>query len=136
MTPQEIFNTTARHCFTQGHQATGGASGSCLYLDSETRRKCAVGCHLSDAALSLVTDVVADVTDLLDILKDDAVEGAHVLGDIALIENNRRLFVQLQSVHDNETNWNSSERMRESFNFVAEDHGLVPLDETYCFTNR
>jgi hypothetical protein len=47
MTRQEIFEKVAKHLLTQNAKAKGEPSGAfagCLYYDSTTGRKCAIGC--------------------------------------------------------------------------------------------
>jgi hypothetical protein len=134
MTPQEIFNKTARHCFNQGIRATDTTGYNCLYLDSVTQHTCAVGCHLSPATLDLVVDIVLDVGELIDVMDDKT--DPSVTKDRLFLENHRSLLSQLQGVHDNEPNWQTSEKMRNAFNDVAFTNELEPLDETYRFADR
>jgi hypothetical protein len=46
MTPQEIFDTVARHLIAQGRQAKD-EGGNCVYR-AEDGSKCAVGCLITD----------------------------------------------------------------------------------------
>jgi hypothetical protein len=122
MTPQEIFDTVARHLFTQGKRAgilRDGDDGfygpvfRCRYRTPDGAT-CAVGRLLPDDAY------------------DPKMEGTSVL---RLIDNfggtlpswmreNADLLDRLQKVHDQEDHWASDKRMRWELSLVAQSFGL------------
>jgi len=121
MTPQEIFDTVARHLFTQGERAgyernredCGDESFACRYR-GPGGTACAVGVLIPDAVY------------------DPEMEGAGVM---LLIDNfgpnlppwmrdNFELLDRLQMVHDQEAHWISDERMRFELSTAAQSYGL------------
>ena len=121
MTPQEIFDTVARHLFTQGKRAGyernkedhGEESFACRYR-GPSGTACAVGALIPDAAY------------------DPEMEGAGVL---RLIDNygpdlppwmrdNFELLDRLQMVHDQGAHWISDKRMRFELSMAAASYGL------------
>ncbi len=121
MTPQEIFDTVARHLFTQGERAgvlvgddvDGDPVFACKYR-APGGRSCAVGVLIPDKAYS------------------EDMEGQ---GVIAVYENNTRwlpvwmgsnlkLLGSLQSVHDDYSCWGSTGSLRAALANVADFYNL------------
>ena len=122
MTPQEIFDTVAKHLFTQGKRAgilRDGGDGfygpvfRCRYRAPDGAT-CAVGKLLPDDAY------------------DPKMEGAVVALLISSfggalpswMRENVDLLDRLQKVHDQETHWASETRMRWELSLVAQSFGL------------
>jgi hypothetical protein len=121
MTPQEIFDTVARHLFTQGERAgiilgddvDGDPDFACKYR-APGGRSCAVGVLIPDKAYS------------------EDMEGS---GVVVVYENNTawlpawmgsnlKLLAALQGVHDSYSCWNSTASMRAALANVASFHNL------------
>jgi len=113
MTPQEIFDTVAKHLFAQGERAGRkpswpGAEFACRYRGPNGTR-CAVGIFIPD-------DVF-----------DQSMEGTGIIGLLVghgdklpdWMRRNSELLERLQSAHDIEENWSSSARMRWEFSLAA-----------------
>ncbi len=124
MTPQEIFDTVARHLFTQGERAgivldddadDGVRKGffSCRYR-APGGAKCAVGALIPDEAYSFnmeergVADVYHSFSAVLPVWMGD----------------NVKLLASLQSVHDDRCYWESTGSMREALANVADFYNL------------
>jgi hypothetical protein len=127
MTPQEIFDTVARHLFTQGHRASiqldddpesEGAGFDCRYR-GPGGTKCAVGILIPDDAY------------------DPRMEGCSAKGlfdpDISGRPDFRLpkwmgdevvLLQSLQLVHDVADHWADDKRMRWELSLVATAYGL------------
>lgn len=121
MTPQEIFDTVARHLFTQGKRAGyernkedyGDESFACRYR-GPGGTACAVGALIPDVAYH------------------PEMEGAGVLrliesfcGSLPLwMRDNVDLLDRLQMVHDQDAHWISDERMRFELSMAAASYGL------------
>jgi hypothetical protein len=121
MAPQEIFDTVAKHLFTQGERAgivtdddyANNEGFACRYR-APGGAKCAVGKLIPDVAY------------------DPAMEGC---GVALLMDNfgpdlpswmrdNFDLLDRLQMVHDQEVYWVSDERMRWELSLAAQTYGL------------
>jgi hypothetical protein len=122
MTPQEIFDTVARHLFTQGERAGIVHNEdpddidwgfSCRYR-APGGATCAVGKLLPDDAY------------------DPGMEGNAVdkicsaYGDMlpTWMLDQQVLLDRLQMVHDTKEHWSSDKRMRWEFSLVAQAFGL------------
>jgi hypothetical protein len=118
MTPQEIFDTVARHLFTQGERAGRspqwqGEQFTCRYRGPHGTR-CAVGIFIPD-------DVY-----------DHTMEGCGVTGLIVehgdklpvWMRRNAELLERLQTAHDLEENWHNTTRMRWELSLAALTFGL------------
>lgn len=119
MTPQEIFDTVARHLFAQGKQSRD--SVSCLYRGPDGT-KCAVGVLIPDATYDEDMEgwPIAGLFDpdacQLDEFSLPAWMGEHV-----------NLLQRLQNVHDEphvEAYWVDDKRMRWELSLVAQAYGL------------
>jgi hypothetical protein len=110
MEQQEIFETVARHLFSQGERALDPA-GQCAYRGKKGM-KCAVGCLISDADYSESMEGY-NVNDLVDgaLLPSNLVPHAYMLN-------------RLQRLHDNDAAWFSTEAMRRELNRIAQDFQL------------
>ena len=109
MTPQEIFDTVARHLFTQGKQSTDPIY--CLYRGPDGT-KCAVGVLIPDATYDEDMEGCS-IAGLLDEFSLPAWMGEHV-----------NLLQHLQSVHDVDSRWADDKRMRWALSLVAQAYGL------------
>jgi hypothetical protein len=122
MTPQEIFDTVARHLFTQGERAgivldddpdDIGRGFSCRYR-APGGATCAVGRLLPDDAYDPgmegnTVDMICDAyADLLP----------------AWMFDHHGLLDRLQRVHDTKDHWISDERMRWELSLAAEAYEL------------
>jgi hypothetical protein len=121
MTPQEIFDTVARHLFTQGQRAGyernredyGDESFACRYR-GPGGTTCAVGVLIPDAAYDPEMEG-AGVTMLLDSFGP---------GLPAWMRDNHELLDRLQMVHDQGDYWVSDRRMRFELSMAAHAFGL------------
>jgi hypothetical protein len=115
MEAQEIFDTVAKHLFTQGRQALKqGSESSCAYR-GEGGTKCAVGVLIPDQ-LYLKSMEGTAIHGLLDKL----------IG-VALPEwmtDKQELLSNLQSAHDTSFNWENGAKMRRALNRVAAESSL------------
>jgi hypothetical protein len=116
MTPQEIFDTVARHLFTQGQRAgilrddddSHGDDFSCRYR-APGGATCAVGKLLPDDAYDPG-------------MEGNAVDGiCSAYGDMlpTWMLDQQVLLNWLQKVHDTKDHWFSDERMRFELSLVA-----------------
>lgn len=123
MTRQEIFETVARHLFRQGVQAIGelpeadqilykGIEG-CAYR-GKNGTKCAAGCLIPD---ELYKPEFENKT-VSGLVKLDAAE----LPEFFTTE--LQLIACLQTVHDDDGNWKSSDTMRAELADVGRYHQL------------
>jgi len=112
MTPQEIFDTVAKHLFTQGKQSTDYVS--CFYRGPEGT-KCAVGVLIPDATYDEDMEgcSIAGLFDPLDEFSLPAWMAEHV-----------NLLQRLQNVHDTKDHWVDDERMRWELSLAAQAYGL------------
>jgi len=101
MTRQEIFDKVAKHLLTQNAKArgdveTGGPSG-CLYYDSETGRKCAIGCLIPQDQYDPRMEDQGCVNNnemVIDVLKSIGIDCGCNGADYFFIQS-------LQKIHDN-----------------------------------
>jgi hypothetical protein len=114
MKSQEIFDTVATHLFAQGERALAAVTPPiiCAYRGGEGR-SCAVGCLIPDDLYS------------------EAMEGGGITEDFikrfklpAYFAENRRLLLNLQSVHDTKSPWVSTYTMQETLRTVARSFDL------------
>jgi hypothetical protein len=116
MESQEIFDIVATHLFAQGERSmvdkATGYSVVCAYRGVEGR-SCAVGCLIPDDLYS---------TDM---------EGGGITEEFikrfklpAYFAENRRLLLNLQSVHDTKSPWVSTYTMQETLRTVARSFEL------------
>jgi hypothetical protein len=126
MTPQEIFDTVAKHLFTQGKPAKqmvpdpdsdDGEDNQCRYRAADGT-KCAVGVLIPDE------------------LYVESMEGQSLSGLIlnlgrqrlpelpSWMKENDRLLMDLQATHDSDFYWDATKRMRDRLKIVAKDCGL------------
>lgn len=128
MTPQEIFDTVARHLFTQGHPARDNDNDVCQY-HAENGDKCAVGILIPPDIY--ISDFEGNnVTRLLDHYHDE-----NVLPDFFF--ENGDLLEDLQNVHDGVSYWHTTNAMRFALERVARDHDLnAEILDTLTFGGR
>jgi hypothetical protein len=128
MTPQEIFDKTAKHLFEQGRpaKAFGGMCKYQLRLGDKVLR-CAVGCHIPDAAYSpamenrSIADLMAGFSSQLP----------------AWFADNVDLLRSLQHRHDADSGWKSTAGMQEYLADVATNYNLnTDVLETLKFGDR
>jgi hypothetical protein len=123
MTPQEIFDTVAKHLFTQGCRSVEDAEdadAACLYRGPEGRM-CAVGVLIPDELYSSAIEYE---------------NIGHLLSKAGSLfpewmKANEPLLQSLQSTHDRPRHWLDSETMRERLRSVAGMYELsaAALDE-------
>jgi hypothetical protein len=121
MTPQEIFDTVARHLFTQGERAgivhdddaDRNEGFSCRYR-GPCGTACAVGKLIPDDAYEPAMEGCG-VTMLIDSFGPYLPEW---------MRDNYELLDRLQMVHDQEAHWISDERMRFELSMTATSYGL------------
>lgn len=125
MNQQEIFDTVAKHLFTQGERSmmTKGDndvfSGEFCAYRGENGMKCAVG--------ALITDEMYNPA--MDSFNGDGTGIYTILGKFknkfpAWFRENAYLLENLQDIHDRVENWSTTEVMKEALIFCAEQHGL------------
>ena len=121
MTPQEIFDTVARHLFTQGERAGlqhRGEDGEvydfeCLYR-APGGKTCAVGCLIPDAAYR------------------PSMEGSNPTALVSMFSDvlprwmaaNEDMLLDLQAVHDAWVNWKDDTAMKFALGLTADNFGL------------
>lgn len=122
MTHQEAFNTAAewllRPGATQALQEPGNTF--CMYLTPDGN-KCAIGCLLSDEALSLMGDVaggVETVTREYAVVRDELDLPPHPT------YAEMTFWANLQSVHDHKPNWISRDAMVDALKGIASKFNL------------
>ena len=121
MTPQEIFDTAARHLFTQGERAgivtdddyDNNEGFACRYR-APGGATCAVGKLIPDAAYVPAMEGCG-VTLLVDNFGPDLP---------SWMRDNYELLDRLQMVHDQEAHWISDKRMRFELSMAAHAFGL------------
>jgi hypothetical protein len=116
MTPQEIFDTVAKHLFTQGKQSTDYVS--CLYRGPEGT-KCAVGILIPDAAY----DADMEGCSVAGLFDPDACQ-LDEFSPPAWMAEHVSLLQRLQNVHDVMEHWVDDERMRWELSLVAQAYEL------------
>lgn len=118
MTPQEIFDTVAKHLFTQGCRSIevdDEGEESCLYRGPEGRM-CAVGV--------LIPDEIYDP--LMEHQNSDYLLETPCYKFPAWMADNMHLLLSLQRVHDSSLNWEDSLAMRAALLGVAHLYKLSP----------
>ena len=122
MTPQEIYDTVAKHLFTQGRRSgddrpqRGGFQ--CRYRGAEGT-KCAVGAVMPDEAY----DPDMEGHSIVGLFDPDATaEGGFKLP--TWMKENLKLLVSLQDAHDYSWYWHSTQLMKDRLLQVALDYKL------------
>lgn len=109
MTPQEIFDTVARHLFAQGTRAYNENIAGCQYR-GPCGTKCAVGCLIPDEAY------------------DPEMEGRSVdsliSGFPSWMQDNVGLLAWLQAAHDRKESWDSEDALHSALATVAQRFNL------------
>jgi hypothetical protein len=121
MTPQEIYDTVAKHLFAQGKRSgdkRGDGSFQCKYRGPDDT-KCAVGVLMPDEFYNLEMEGTG-ICGLFD--PDATAEGGFPLP--AWMKQNLELLIALQDAHDYSWHWYGSDRMKERLQQVAMDHNL------------
>ena len=121
MTPQEVFETVANHLFTQGQQAKNDV-GHCMYRGIGGT-KCAVGILISDADYEYDMD--------MGFSSEDLVAEFQSCPSISLMKEHIQLLSALQVVHDEDSNWESTEDMQTQLILVA---ATFKLDASFITT--
>lgn len=128
MTPQEIFDTVARHLFTQGERAGREHRDEhgefydfeCLYR-APGGKTCAVGCLIPDDAYR--PSMEGSGADLLCRMYADRLPEWMPL--------NVDLLDRLQGAHDYHINWKDDAAMKFALGVAADAHGL---DKSILYT--
>jgi hypothetical protein len=121
MTPQEIYDTVAKHLFAQGKRsgskrADGGFQ--CKYRGPDGT-KCAVGVLMPDEFY----DPVMEGSSICGLFDPDATaEGGFPLP--AWMKQNLKLLISLQDAHDYSWYWHNAAQMKARLHQVALDHNL------------
>ena len=115
MTPQEIFDTVARHLFTQGTRAYDEIIDQCQYR-GPGGTKCAVGCLIPDEAYS--RDMEGwPVENVVVSFGNNSAEPRP--GFPVWLEDNASLLACLQAVHDRKESWDSEDTLHSALAKVA-----------------
>lgn len=124
-TDQSLFETVARHLFSQGRKAMEGQS--CRYR-TEDGLMCAVGCVLPD---ELYSEELEGST--APILFDVLPEFSKMFTPVQ-----KNLLTSLQWVHDDEANWDTSETLMKALIGTGASYGLsfTFLDSCYFEMNK
>lgn len=132
LTKQEVFDKVSTHLFAQGKQALFGSDddASCAYRGANGTQ-CAAGCLIPDDMYDESMEYNS-----IDYLVDAAASGVwKIPADIKAYQD---LVLQLQHVHDTESNWFDTESMRRTLTadeFV--DLGIdVNIINTLSFKDR
>jgi len=115
MRAQEIFDTVATHLFTQGRRAIT-IDEQCAYKTNDGL-KCAVGCLIPDDMYSSKMEN----TDVVTLLAFQSDYGYTIPKYFA---RNQDMLSQLQTIHDDEYSWLSTEDMKDALKKVARNHHL------------
>lgn len=121
MTPQEIYDTVAKHLFTQGKRSgepTDSTAFSCMYR-GPGGTKCAVGAIISDEVYNPDMEGQS-VVGLFD--PDATAEGGFELP--AWMKENLSLLMALQDAHDYSWYWHATTSMKSRLQEVAQRHKL------------
>jgi hypothetical protein len=125
MTPQEIFDTVAKHLFTQGKPAkqmmpdpdnVDGEDSQCRYRAADGT-KCAVGVLLPD---ELYVESMEGQS-LSGLIMNAGKQGQPELP--SWMEENASLLMDLQSAHDSDFYWETTKKMRKRLADIAKDRG-------------
>lgn len=109
MQPQEIFDTVAKHLFTQGVQSIEEDTGRCLYR-GPNGTMCAAGALISDELY--VPEIEGyGVWTLCDDPLDRHTDKFDGFVIPTWMKEHAGLVSALQGVHDAESNWESTENM-------------------------
>ena len=115
MTPQEIFDTVARHLFAQGTQAYDADVSRCQYR-GPGGTKCAVGCLIPDEAYDPEMEGWSAKA-LWQSFKDKPGFPHWTGAEVSLL-------VRLQGVHDSDYAWESESSLRSMLADVADTFKL------------
>jgi hypothetical protein len=126
MTPQEIFDTVAKHLFTQGKPAKQMMPDP--YNDDDTEdsvcryraadgTKCAVGVLIPD---ELYVESMEGQS-LSGLIMNARKQGLPELP--SWMEENASLLMDLQGAHDSDFYWESTKKMRKRLFDIAKDRG-------------
>jgi len=139
MTPQEIFDTVAKHLFTQGKPAKqlvpdpdlddGVDDYQCRYRAADGT-KCAVGVLLPD---ELYVESMEGQS-LSGLIMNAGKQGLPELP--SWMEENASLLMYLQGAHDSDFYWDTTERMRQRLAEIAKEIYLdASVLETLSFSD-
>lgn len=132
MRPQEIFETVATHLFKQGEPAK--AEAGCLYR-GPNGTMCAVGVLIPDDMYDPMLDDTKgfDSTTIVDIIHDEK----RSIFVPEYMKDNEYLLSGLQSVHDSDESWESTENMQSALKRVANRYRLdMSVVNTLSFKGR
>jgi hypothetical protein len=130
MNKQEIFDTVARHLFTQGEQSktwdTQFKRDKCMYRDGIGKdgktKKCAVGILIPDDKYHPNMDKgSSSIGSVLSQYRDTNQLPAYFYDD-----ENWTFLSTLQSVHDEDHHWGSTQKMQDALYHVAVNYNLKP----------
>jgi hypothetical protein len=110
MRAQEIFDTVATHLFTQGRRAINDID-RCLYK-TDSGLKCAVGCLIPDDMYSSKMEN----NDLITIIDRYTLP--------KYFARNQDMLSRLQTIHDEDYAWGTTEDMKDALKKVARNHHL------------
>jgi len=122
MSPQEVFETIARHLFTQGVQAK--ANTVCLYR-GDNGTKCAVGCLIPDDMYNPDMEEMA----LYRIVENAKQSDIFRLPGYFFDDSVYHVLEAMQTVHDCDGNWESSGTLRaalfEASFYMKSDYNII-----------
>lgn len=121
MNPQDVFDTVARHLFTQGTRAGCEVRNEygevhdfeCLYRAPDGR-SCAVGCLIPDAAYRPSMEGSSACT--LTVMFSDVLP--------PWMAASSELLLDLQALHDAEVNWRDDTAMKFALGLLADRFAL------------
>lgn len=116
MTPQEIFDTVARHLFEQGTQAYNDNIEQCRYR-GPGGTKCAVGCLIPDEAYD--PEMEGWSVDYVVVAHGGNADDPNPSFP-AWLGDNLGLLSGLQDVHDLKESWDSEDTLRSALATVAQ----------------
>jgi hypothetical protein len=118
MTQQEIFDTVAKHLFTQGRQGKNNFAASCSYR-AQDGSTCAVGCLIPDNLYSPAIES-ASYSYFGDSLEQARRDVFEYLGG----KENEDFLYALQRLHDNNYNWETENKLKHALRGFAIDHNV------------
>ncbi len=110
MTKQEIFDTVAKHLFSQGQRSVN-ANGVCLYR-GPNGLKCAIGALITDEEYDSEMEFKT-ISFLKERFIPDRLKGVII-----------DFLSDLQNIHDDYANWSRTSQMKEELEIVARNFGL------------
>lgn len=131
MSSQQIFDIVATHLFTQGkrsmHIEVGRISGRCAYR-GDNGLKCAIGVLLPDS-------VVRDTWDIYTVAIANICDDRNA--SVKNLTAHKGLLTELQLLHDDEYNWESTAHMRQAFRSIRNNDGIdADILFTLSFSDR